>query len=289
MNYILHICVMVFLYIILGLSLNLLIGYTGLLSVCQAAFYSIGAYTTTLLMVKLGFNFFVALICGIIIAMLLSFAVSIPSLRLKRDYLILGTLGFQNIIYGILYNWVPLTRGPYGISGIPSASILGLEINSIFGNFLLGGVLAILSIFIIWRIVNSPFGLVLKGIREDEIATLGLGKNVSKFKIMSFLITAGIASVAGGIYAVYVSFIDPTSFTIYESIFIISIVLVGGSGNIKGPMVGAVLLVIIPEILRFLRIPDVFAANVRQMIYGLLLIILMRFRPQGIAGEYKFE
>ncbi len=289
MNYLLHILIMINIYLVLAFSLNLLIGYTGLLSICHAAFYGIGAYISTLLMINLGMNFFLALLLSILGAMLISLLVSLPSLRLKGDYFILCTIGFQLIVFTILYNWISLTRGPYGISGIPTPSLFGFEFSTIPRYFLLTLIMGIISFIIIRRILISPFGRLLKAIREDELATQSLGKDIFKVKILSFLIAAGIAAISGSLFAHYVTYIDPTSFTLEESIFIATIIIVGGMGNLKGPFVGTVLLFIIPELLRFLGIPDAVAANLRQMIYALLLIAFMYFRPQGIAGEYKFK
>ena len=130
---------------------------------------------------------------------------------------------------------------------------------------------------------------MLKAIREDELSAVSLGKNVWWFKIIAFAISSGIAAIAGGLYAGYITYIDPTSFTLDESIFIISIVLVGGSGNFRGPIIGAVLMILLPEVLRFLGIQDSIAPNLRQIIYAMILILLMRYRPQGLAGEYRFE
>jgi len=288
-NYILHILIMIGIYIILSSSLNLLVGYTGLLSLSHAAFYGIGAYITTLLMTKIGFNFFLALIFAILITMIMSLIVSIPSLRLKGDYFVLATIGFQIIAFSVLYNWVSLTRGPYGIPGIPKPTIFSFEFSNLTLYFILTSILAAIIFMVIYLLCNSPFGRVLKAIREDEISAKALGKNTTNLKIWSFAFAAGIAAVAGSLYASYVTYIDPTSFTIDESIFILSIVLIGGSGNLKGPVIGAVLLVILPEILRFLNIPNTVAPNVRQMIYGAIIVILMRYRTQGIAGEYRFD
>ncbi len=289
MSYLLHILIMITVYITLSLSLNLLVGYTGLLSLCQAAFYGIGAYTSTLLMMKAGLNFPIALIAGIVSAMILSLVVAYPSLRLKGDYFVLTSLGFQIIVFSILYNWIGLTRGPYGIPGIPKPRLFGFKFGNLLSFLILSGALSLLIFFILYRISFSPFGRVLKAIREDEMAVSALGKKIPSFKIWAFAIAAGVAAVAGSLYAGYVTYIDPTSFTLDESIFILAIILVGGSGNLKGPIVGTVFMIILPEALRFLGIPDTVAPNIRQMIYGALLVVLMYFRTQGIAGEYKFE
>jgi len=288
-NYILHILIMIGIYIILSSSLNLLVGYTGLLSLSHAAFYGIGAYITTLLMTKIGFNFFLALIFAILITMVMSLIVSIPSLRLKGDYFVLATIGFQIIIFSVLYNWVSLTRGPYGIPGIPKPTFFGFEFGNLTLYFIFTSILVAIIFMVIYLLCKSPFGRALKAIREDEISAKALGKNTTNLKIWSFAFAAGIAAVAGSLYASYVTYIDPTSFAIDESIFILTIVLIGGSGNLKGPVIGAVFMVLLPEVLRFLNIPDTVAPNVRQMIYGAVIVILMRYRTQGIAGEYKFD
>jgi len=289
MNYLLHILIMLCIYGILALSLNLLIGYAGLFSICHAAFYGIGAYASTLLMIKTGFNFFPALIGGTLASSLFALLIAYPSLRLRGDYFILATLGFQLIIYSILYNWVGLTRGPYGIPGIPRASLFGFEFDSIPLFLLLSSAIFLLVLFFVKRLYFSPFGRDLKAIREDEIAASALGKNLPLLKIWTFTIAGGLASISGSLYATYVTYIDPTSFTLDESIFLTAIVLVGGSGNMKGPLIGTLFMILLPEALRFLGLPDTVAPNVRQMIYGIFLIVLMRYRPQGIAGEFKFE
>lgn len=289
MNYLFHILVMISIYAILTLSLNLPVGYTGLLSLAQAAFYGIGAYVMTLLMMNQGLNFLGAMAVAIIFSSILSLLVSYPSIRLKGDYFILASLAFQIIIFTILYNWIDLTRGPYGIPGIPKPEMLGIRFDNLYKFFVLSGGIALIVFLIAKRLYSSSFGLVLKAIREDELSATSLGKNVRKFKILAFAISSGIAAIAGALYASYVTYIDPTSFNLDESIFILSVIIVGGSGNLKGPIIGTLFMILLPEGLRFLGIPDSVAANVRQIIYALILILLMRFRPQGLAGEYRFE
>jgi len=280
---------MICIYGILALSLNLLVGYSGLLSLAHAAFYGIGAYTATLLMMKLGFNFLPALLCGVVAAGISGLLIAYPSLRLKDDYFVLASLGFQLIAFSILYNWIGLTRGPYGIPGIPRPTIFGFKVDSLPLYLILCAVIFSLVFLFIRLLCESPFGRALKAVREDELAAEALGKDVPNLKIWAFVIGGGLAAVSGVIYASYVTYIDPTSFTLDESIFIIAIVLIGGSGNLKGPLVGAVFMITLPEVLRFLGLPSTIAPNVRQMIYGALLVFLMRYRPQGLAGEYKLE
>jgi len=289
MNYLLHILIMINIYVMLTLSLNIVVGYSGLLSFCQAAFYGIGAYTATLLMMNFGLGFIPSLIFAIIITMILSFIIGVPSLRLRGDYFVLATLGFQIIVFVILYNWISLTRGPYGIPGIPQPDVWGWKVNSLVEYFFLTSILGGMVWGLMFLILKSPFGRVLKAIREDEIAVAALGKNVPKLKTQSFVLGASFAAIPGVLFATYMRYIDPTSFTLTESIFILSIIIIGGTGNFSGPVVGSIILVILPEILRFLQIPDSIAANMREIIYGTILILLLRYRPQGILGEYQFE
>ncbi len=286
MNYILHLLIMINIYIILALSLNQIIGFTGMFSLAHAAFYGLGAYAYTLLIMNLNFSFFPAFILAIIIVGFITYLITFPLLKLKGDPFIIGTLGFQIIVFTLLYNWTPLTRGPYGIPGIPKPVLFGLKIDSLLSFFIFSFIIMILILFFFYRLYKSPFGRVLKGIREDELVISTMGRNVIDFKRTSFVIGASIAAIAGMLFATYVTYIDPTSFTLDESIFIVSILLIGGSGNLKGSIIGVVIMILLPEALRFVGIPDSVAANVRQIIYGLLLILIMRFRPQGIFGEY---
>jgi len=287
MNYLLHVLIMINIYAVLALSLNLLVGYTGLLSLCHAAFYGLGAYISTLLMVELGLGFWPALVLAVLGTVLLSFTISVPSLRLKGDYFVLASLGFQVIVFAVLYNWTDVTNGPHGIPGIPRPTLFGATIGSLPAYFAFTLATALVSTGLLYLIGRSPFGRVLKAIREDELVASALGKNTPRFKITVFAIAAGFAAVPGVLFAGYMRYIDPTSFTILESVFILSIIIIGGTGNVRGPLVGAVFLVILPEALRFLGMPDAIAANMRQIIYGLLIILIMRYRSQGLAGEYR--
>lgn len=288
MEYLLHILVISGIYIILALSLNLIVGYTGLPALGHIAFSCVGAYTSSLLALKFGISPWVGLFAGAFLGALFGIAIGYPSIRLKGDYFALATFGFGVIIYSIAKNWVSLTRGPMGLPGIPGFSIFGYQLSKIWAYLLLILIFVIITVFIIHRIVNSPFGRVLKSIREDEIAAKILGKNTTKYKLMAFVIGAIFASIAGSLYAHYITFIDPSSFTVMESITVLLMVIFGGMGSVSGSIVGAVTLVVFPELLRFLGMPSSIAAPMRQMIYGLLLVILMIKRPQGLVGKYRF-
>lgn len=289
MEYLLHILVITGIYIILTLSLNLIVGYTGLAAFGHAAFSCVGAYTSSLLALQYGISPWIGLIIGACVAALLGIVIGLPSIRLRGDYLALATFGFGVIVYSVAKNWVSLTRGPMGLPGIPGLNLFGLSLDSIFSYLILVVAFVLFTYFVIQRIANSPFGRVLQGIREDEIAAQAMGKDVNRYKLLVFIIGAFFAGIAGSLYAHYITFIDPSSFTVMESITILLMVVFGGMGSLTGSFLGAAVLVILPELLRFLGMPSAIAAPLRQMIYGLLLILLMLKRPQGLVGRYQFR
>jgi len=289
MEYLLHILILIGIYTILSVSLNLIAGYTGLISIAHAAFYGVGAYIAAIMALKLHSPFLANIICAALLSSLLGALVGIPSLRIRDDYFVIATFAFQVITFSIMNNWVSFTGGPMGLPGIPQPTIFGLQVTSNLGFLILVAFFCMLTLWVTHRIVRSPFGRVLKAIREDEVFAQSAGKNIAAYKVLVFVIGAGMAAVAGGMYAHYISFIDPTSFTVMESIFIISIVIIGGAGSMWGPVLGAVVLVVLPELLRFIGLPSSEAANIRQIIYGGLLVAFMMWRPKGLLGKYAFH
>lgn len=289
MEYLLHILILIGIYVILAASLNLIAGYTGMLSLAHAAFFGIGAYTAALMSLKLGTALLVNLLCAVVLASALGAILSIPSLRIRDEYFVIATFAFQVVAFNVLNNWVSLTRGPMGLPGIPQPALLGVTISSNLGFAILVGSVCALTLWICQRVANAPFGRVLQGIREDEVFSEAVGKNVAGYKVLVFVIGIGMAAAAGVLYAHYISFVDPTGFTVMESIFIISIMIVGGAGSLRGPIVGAAVLVVLPELLRFMGMPNGIAANARQMIYGVGLVACMMWRPQGLFGKYDFQ
>lgn len=287
MEYLIHIAILISIYAILGLSLNLIVGYTGLLSVTQAAFYGIGAYASAVLLTSTGMNFFLALLIGMIISGLASLLIGFVLSKFKDDYFALGSFGFNIIVYSVFLNWQSLTRGPLGIPGIPRPSILGFTFSSNLSFLILSIIFVGIIYWLCKFITSSSFGRVLKAIREDEKAISVFGYKTNWYKLAIFVVGAMMASVAGSLFASYITFIDPSTFNLNESIFILSIIILGGLSNNKGAMVGAACLILLPEILRFVGFPSDIAAQMRQVTYGVLLIVLMLYRPQGLLGEYR--
>lgn len=289
MDYFIYMVIIMNIFIILTISQNLLVGFTGLFSVCQAAFYGIGAYIAALLAIYLTNNLFWALLAAMIAAGIWGAIIALPSIRLKGDYFLIASIGFQMVMFSIFLNWKAVTRGPMGLYGLPRPQLFGFTFSSSYSFLLLSFALMLACFFLSRRIVHSPFGLVLKGIRDDETAVESLGKNVTRFKIAIFSFSAAWAAVAGALFAFYTTSVDPFSFTLEESVFVMTLTIVGGTGNLKGSVVGAIILISIPELLKFIQIPDAVAAQIRQILYGLLLILFMRFRSQGLIGEYRMR
>lgn len=286
MDYVLTVLAFVGIYAVLAMSYDLLFGYTGLLSIAHAAFYGIGSYACALALLRLGLPFPLALLAAVVVTGAAAALIAIPSLRLTGDYLVVASFGFQLIIYSIMLNWKPVTNGSGGLPGIPRPELLGVTLSGTVPIVLFILAMAALVGVIVWRLTHSPFGRVLKGIRDDEVAAMACGKNVVAYKVVVFATSGALAGVAGSLYAVYVRFVDPESYLLTESFFILIIVIVGGAGTFWGPILGAAFLWIMPEALRFVGLPDAIAGPLRQVLYGLVLILFIMFRPQGLFGGF---
>ena len=299
MNYLLHLLIYFNIYALLALSLNLVTGYCGFVTLAHAAYFAIGGYVYSLFSITFGWGFLPAAAVGGAIAMMLSLAVSIPSWRFRGDFFFMVSLSVQALIFSLLQNWTTpnaplgswanLTNGPFGINSIPRPRLFGWQASSLGDFWIVSSGAILVGGIIVFRLVHSPWGRLLKCIRDDELAARSIGQNPRKAKVEAFAIACGLAAVAGALYASYIGYIDPSSGSLDESILMICMVIVGGVGNFKGPLVGAAVLVAIPEILRFVEFPDTIASNMRNLVYGLLLVIISHFRPRGIAGEYVYQ
>jgi branched-chain amino acid transport system permease protein len=299
MNYLLHLLIYLDMYVLLALSLNIVMGYCGLMSMAHASFFAIGAYSYALLTLKLGIGFVPALVGAAIIGAVSSLAISLPSWRVKGDYFVMMSLAVQAMVFSLLSNlYSPnaeigtianLTNGTFGIAGISRPDIFGVKFDTIGGISVISTIITVIFGFIAWLALRSPWGTLLKSMRDDELALRGLGKNARLAKIEALALSCAIAAVAGVIYCSYVSYIDPSSASLDESILMMAMIIVGGLGNFRGPLLGAAVLLLIPEALRFLHLPDALAANLRLLAYGMLILFMIHARPQGLAGEYRLE
>ena len=279
-NYYLHIFISVGLYTILALSLNLVTGFAGQLSLGHVAFYGIGAYTAALLMLNFGVNFWVASIASAFSSALFGFLLGLPTLRLKGDYLAIVTLGFAEIIRLVLVNWDSLTRGPMGLPGIPSPEFLGFAFSTRESFYYLILLFVIFTIIFMNRLTNSGVGMAMETVKADEIAAESIGIYPIKYKLLAFVISAAFAGIAGSFYASYISFISPDTFVYNDSCTILAMVVLGGLGSVPGSIAGAAILTFIPELLRDL-------SNYRMLIFGALMVFMMIYRPTGFWGADK--
>lgn len=281
-SYYLHIAVLSLLHVLLALGLNLIAGYAGQLSLAQAAFFGIGAYVSALLMLNLQWSFWLAAPAGALLAGLVAVAIGLPTLRLKGPYFVISTMGFGEIVRLIFLNWESVTRGPNGLTGIPAPDPISMGFATLTFEsrtesyylilFVLFGVL-----ILYYNLVHSRIGRALRAIRNDYIAAQVMGIHVAFYRILAFGTGAMIAGLTGALYAGYIRFISPDTFTSGESINILIMMVIGGMGTIIGPIIGAVFITYLLETMR------VFA-EYRLVIYGLLMFFVILYMPQGIAG-----
>ena len=258
-----------------------------------------GAYVYALTSVVLGWPFPLALLAAGAAGGILSLTLSLPSWRLKSDSFVMVSLAVQILLCSLIYNWYDptaslgtwqnLTNGPFGIAGVPRPVMLGYDFDTIASMAALSVSIAGILMVSLYFLLSSPWGRVLRAMRDDELACRALGKNTRYLTVQAACISCVLAGVSGAIYSSYSRYIDPSLGSLDVSILLLAMVVIGGIGNLRGPIIGAILLLLLPEALRHLEIPSAMAADIRLMAYGLLLILMMHFRPQGVAGCYRIE
>jgi ABC-type branched-subunit amino acid transport system permease subunit/ABC-type branched-subunit amino acid transport system ATPase component len=285
MELVLHIAVMVCLYAILATSFNLLIGFAGLFAFGHAVFYALGAYATALAAMRLHLPFPLPLLISVVITGLVGVAVALPSLRISGIYLVITTLALQVIAIDVIINWTSLTGGPTGLSGVPAITLFGRQVSGPARMLPVAAVAALLCFLIARHIGESPFGRALRAMRENESAAASVGKNIFYMKVSVFGMSAALASVAGSLFAYYLSYVGADSFQVSETVLILSMVVVGGTGNLLGSVLGAAILVLLPDALAFIDLPEGTAGQLRLLIYGCMLVLFLVFRPEGLLRE----
>lgn len=286
MEYLSHTLNLTFIFVVLTVSLNLILGYGGMASMAHAAFFCIGGYVSTIVTMHFDWNFLAGVPIAIIATAAFGGILAAPFIRVQEEYLILFTIAFQMVIFHLMLSLYNITGGDSGIFGVPKPEFFGFQVETPAHFLPFMALFVFLVYWVCLKVTKSPFGRVLKGIREDERAVTSLGKNVMKFKVIIFMVGTGIAAGAGSIFAHYTQFISPAIGSLDESILIIAMVVLGGTANLWGSAVGAFLLIIIPEILNFLPGASGLIVPLRGFIYGALLILFMRFRPEGLIPEY---
>jgi branched-chain amino acid transport system permease protein len=272
--------------VLLAVGLDFVLGYAGQLNLGQSAFYGIGAYASTLMIIKLGMPFWLAFACGVVLAGLAGMLLSIFAVRLRGHYLAIASLGFAVITYQILLNWISLTQGPLGIYAIPPPppwkipGLPAIEFNNLANLFYLTAGFALLTYILLDQLVRSPIGETLTAIREDEVSAASLGITCHKWKVLAFAVSSAVAGAGGCFYASFVGTLVPDAFFVTESFTILAMVIVGGMGTLIGPVLGAVLLTVLPELLRGI-------GDFRLIVYGVSVTLVVLFMPGGMvqAGQ----
>jgi branched-chain amino acid transport system permease protein len=272
-------------YVLLGLSTNLLVGIAGIFSVSQAAVFGVGAYIVAFFLMNDVLSFLPALAIAAVGCIALNVLVTLPALRVAGDYFVVTSFGIQLLATAVFTNWTDGTGGANGLPGIPPPDLAGKTLET--SGAVVGLCLAAMGLgcLVFWLVMRAPFGRLLRAIREDELAVAAAGKSVLRAKVSAAALAGAFAGSAGGLYATFLSFIDPSSFDLDSSVLLLTMVVVGGARTLAGSIIGPFLLLALPQILTLVEIPTTIAAAARQLIYGVLLIAFMLFRPQGLAGE----
>jgi branched-chain amino acid transport system permease protein len=272
-------------YVMLALSTNLLVGIVGIFSVSQAAVFGVGAYILAAFTMSETLSFVPALLIATACCVGLNILLALPALRVAGDYFVVTSFGIQLLATAVFSNWTEGTGGANGLPGIPPPEILGITVTD-NGQFLvLGTVLLGLLSGCFWLLMRAPFGRLLRAIREDELAVAAAGKSVLRAKVAAAAVAGAFAGAAGGLYCSFLSFVDPSSFDLDASVLILTMMVLGGARTLWGSIIGPFVLLALPQLLTLIDIPTTIAAAMRQLIYGLLLIVFMLFRPQGLLGE----
>jgi len=267
-------------YVVLALGLNIVVGQAGLLNLGYVAFYAIGAYTYAILSTTFGLSFWPGLIAGGLMAAVCAVVLGMPTLRLRGDYFAIITLGLGEITRIVLNNWDSLTGGPNGISKIGRPVIAGYELHTTLDFYYLILLFVILTIFAMHRLIASRIGRAWIAIREDEVAAEAMGINTYRMKLLAFVLASAWAGIAGVFFSAKMAFVSPESFTFSESVLILCMVVLGGMGSIPGIILGALLLITLPEIFRDFQ-------DYRMLAFGVALVLMMVFRPQGLLGTVR--
>ncbi|HLN09949.1 MAG TPA: branched-chain amino acid ABC transporter permease [Xanthobacteraceae bacterium] len=277
-GYLYQIATTALIFVILAASLNLVTGTAGLLSLGHAGFYGIGAYVAALLSTRLGASFLVTLPAAGAVAGAIGTLVALPTMRLVSIYFAVATLGIGEMIYVTLLNWTDFTRGPMGIRSIPDIEMLGWEPHSPMQQYLVVASVAAVSLWVLSRLTHSYFGNALRAVREDDQCASAMGLNVVHLKIVAFGASCCFAGIAGALLAHTANFISPDQFQFGESINILAMVVVGGLGSLPGAVIGALLLVILPEALRSV-------GDFRMIAIGSIMFFSILLLPKGLLGE----
>lgn len=286
--YLLNLSVLICVNAILAMTLNFLMGYAGIFSLAHAVFFGVGAYTAAFVAMHFSDSLFVCTAAAMILSAGLSLALALPALRVRGEYFVAASLGLQMLAVTVFSEWRSVTGGLGGITNIPAVKVFGVPIETANGFFALALGFLVAVGLVLTVLVRSSFGRNLQAIRDSESAALALGKNVAAIKTLSVVVAAALAATAGVVYTFYLSFINVEGFTLDLSVLLMAMVIIGGTGSLFGPVVGAALLMLLPAALSFVPgLPQAEVGLVQQAVYGLVMVLLMIYRPGGIVGAGK--
>jgi branched-chain amino acid transport system permease protein len=284
-TYIINLAILIGINAILAVTLNFILGYAGIFSLAHAIFFGIGAYTAAVMAMKFGADFALATAAGMVISGVISLALALPALRVRGEYFVAASLGLQMLAVTAFSEWKSVTGGIGGLIGIPPARLFGFDVSDPVPFLALTLACLAITMLVILLLVRSSFGRSLKAIRDDETAASALGKNVAILKTLAVVVSSSFAAVAGSLFTFYLSFINVESFVLDVSVQVIAMVIIGGTATLIGPVIGAVIVLLLPALLTYLPyLPPTEIGSIQQMIYGLAMVLLMIFRPSGLWG-----
>lgn len=287
LNFFLLILIYSGIYALMAMGQNIITGYGGMLSLTQAGFFAIGSYVTAILTTQAGWSFWATLPVAFLVSALFGLLIGLPTLRLKGDYLAIATLGFGEIVRNVLNNWDSLTNGPMGIQRIPMPVILGFTINPYkkYAFLVMVIVFVIIAYILFQRLARSRMGRALVAVREDEIAAQSMGINITKYKVYAFILGASVAGIAGSLQATFTLSVTPGTYTFMVSVMVLCMVVLGGMGNFKASILGAFIIQFISYFPQLTGLSSVIPPQFKQILFGLILVVMMIWRPQGILGR----
>lgn len=283
--YLLNLATLVCINAVLAITLNFIMGYAGIFSLAHAVFFGVGAYTAAWFAMHVSTSIFLAIPAAMLAAALLSLVLALPALRVRGEYFVAASLGLQVLAVTVFSEWKSFTGGLGGLIGIPPASLFGHDVTDPV-QFLLLALCGLVPVMAITAaLLRTSFGRNLKAIRDSESASYAFGKNVAAIKTLSVAISAALAAIAGALYAFYIGFINVESFMLNTSVLLMAMVIIGGTGTLLGPIVGTLLLMLLPSLFSYMTfLPQTQIGAIQQMAYGLAMVLLMIFRPGGIVG-----
>lgn len=283
--YLIHLGSLICIYILMSLSFNLVVGYTGMLNLGHVGLMAIGAYTSTILMKNIELPFLVAILGAAVLTMIVASMLAIPARKIRGDYYALVTLGFMFVVFAVLVNWESLTRGTLGIPGIPRPD--GFTSNTMF--LVLSVAITAIVFWFLDRLIHSPFGRALEAVRDDEEVAQALGKPVFKLKVIAMAVSGFVVGIAGALLAHFVQFISPNMFWLELLVWALAGMMIGGVASMRGTVVGVVILFGLLEPMRFLDLPSAYVGPLRLLIMLSLLLLIILYKPRGLMGRAELE